>query len=682
MQTANRKLGADGLPPAHARHGRAALLSLASLLSFCALSARAQAYIGFVYPAGGQQGATFRCTLGGQALEGVCGVAVSGPGVKGRVLEYNKKMNPQEMQLLGEQLRELKALPPPKRDASVSNLITRLEKFIGDYVQQPQSDSIANLVIAEIVVAKDAPPGPREIRLFTPRSVSNPMAFHVGQLPEVSGEPLNTSPKQILGKEAQSLRKRKRELGKGKDAMMGMEMTQMAMGMAGPGAQSDVDDEELCVSLPCTVNGQIASGSVDRYRFTARRGQRLVMTVQARTLVPYMADAVPGWFQPVLVLCDAQGKEVAYNDDYRFMPDPVLFCEIPLDGEYILAIHDAIFRGREDFVYRVTLGELPFVTGAFPLGGQAGVAAAVDVKGVNLAESHLEPQTKGRLPGIYPFTVRGKGGLLSNPVPFAVDALPDGLESEPNNTPKRAQRVELPLVVNGTIGMPGDRDLFQFEGRAGQEVVAEVCARRLDSPLDSVLKLTDSKGACLGLNDDQEDVGSGVNTHHADSYLAVKLPADDTYTLSLGDTQHKGGEAYAYRLRISAPQPDFALRVVPSRVMMRGRDAAGVTVHAIRKDGFTGPIRFQVKDPACGFTVQGAPLTGTQTVARITVKTSLPETDGPVPLVIQGVATNAGVALVRDAVAAEDRMQAFLWRHLVPAQELAALVYPAEAKKK
>ncbi|HNX33075.1 MAG TPA: PPC domain-containing protein [Kiritimatiellia bacterium] len=655
-------------------------LLLATFL-FPALVLHAQSYIGFVYPAGGQQGTTFSCTLGGQSLEGVCGVSVSGPGVQGRVLEYNKKMNPQEMQLLGEQMRELKALPAPKRDASVSNLITRLEKFIGEYVQQPQCDSIANLVVAEITIAKNAPPGPREIRLYTPKGLSNPMAFHVGQLPEVSGDPLSTSPKQILGKEAQSLRKRKRAQEKGKDAMMGMEMMQMAMGMAGPGAQSDVDDDEVCITPPCTVNGQIASGSVDRYRFTARRGQRLVFTVQARTLVPYMADAVPGWFQPVLVLCNAQGKEVAYNDDYRFKPDPVLFCEIPMDGEYILAIHDSIFRGREDFVYRITLGELPFVTCAFPLGGQAGMAAAVDVKGVNLAESHLMPQTKDRAPGIYPLTVRGKGGLLSNPIPFAIDALPDGLESEPNNTAKNAQRVSPPLVVNGTIGTPGDRDLFQFEGRAGQELVAEIFARRLDSPLDATLKLTDPKGACLALNDDQEDVGSGVNTHHADSYLSVKLPADGTYTLTLGDAQHKGGEAYAYRLRISAPQPDFDLRVVPSRIVMRGKDAAGVTVHAIRKDGFTGAIRFQVKDPASGFTVLGAPITGTQTVARITVKTSLPETDGTVPLVIQGVATNAGVPLVRDAVAAEDRMQAFLWRHLVPAQELRARVYPVESKK-
>lgn len=647
-----------------------------ALLLSSALSARAQAYIGFAYPAGGQQGTTFQITLGGQSLDGVDGVVVSGAGVSARIVEYNKQMNPQEMQLVQEQLRELKNRPPQKRDLAITNLIERLEKFVGDYVQQPQCSSIANLVIAEVAVAKDAPPGEREIRLVTPRGVSNPMAFFVGQLPEVSSEPLQTSIKQILGKEGQSLRKRKREKAKdGKDAMMGMDMMQMASSIGGPGSQSDVDDDEVCLRLPCTVNGQIASGTVDRYRFPAKRGQRLVISVLARALVPYMADAVPGWFQPVLVLCNAQGEEVAYNDDYRFKPDPVLFCEVPADGEYILAIHDAIFRGREDFVYRFSIGELPFITGVFPLGGQAGLPAAVDLKGVNLAETQLVPPTKGAQPGLCMLTARGRGGLLSNPVPFAIDALADGLESEPNNTAKGAQTVALPIVMNGVIGMPGDQDVFQFEGRAGQEVVAEVYARRLDSPVDAMLKIADASGATLAVNDDQEDLGSGINTHHADSVVRVKLPAKGTYTVHLSDSQHKGGDAYAYRLRLSEPQPDFSLRVVPSRAAMKSKDGAGVTVYAIRKDGFTGTIKLDVKDAASGFTLQGAPLVGTQCVARVTLKTSLAETEEPVPVVIQGVASNGTQRIVREAVPAEDRMQAFLWRHLVPAQEFRALVF-------
>jgi hypothetical protein len=645
-------------------------------------SARAQAYIGFVYPAGGQQGTTFRITLGGQNLDNVNRVLVSGEGAEGHVVEYNRRLNNQEQQLLNEQLRELRALPRAKCDEAKTNLTARLQKITGEFVQQPQSASIANLVIAEITLARDAPPGEREIRLATPRGLTNPLVFSVGQLPEISAEPLPTSILQILGKEAQSLRKKKRDKDK-EASMMGMESMAMSMSMAGPGAQSDVDDDEVQLRLPCTVNGQIASGSVDRYRFAARRGQRLVLSVQARTLVPFMADAVPGWFQPVLVLCDAKGREVAYNDDYRFKPDPVLLCEIPADGDYHLAIHDAIFRGREDFVYRITLGELPFVTSVFPLGGQLGVPAGVDLKGVNLAETHLSPVTQGVQPGVLSLVAKGKGGLLSNRIPFAVDALPDGLDSEPNNTPKKAQHVSLPLIVNGCIDTPGDQDLFQFEARAGDEVVAEVTARRLDSPLDSALKLTGPDGACLALNDDQDDQGAGCNTHHADSYLRAKLPAKGLYTLHLSDAQHKGGEAYAYRLRLSAPQPDFALRVAPSRAVMKSKDAAGLTVYAIRKDGFTGPIRLEVKDGAAqGFVLQGSPLTGTQTVAKVTLKTTLKETEEPVALVIQGVSTNAGVALVREAVPTEDRMQAFLWRHLVPSQEFLVDVYdPATAPK-
>ena len=92
------------------------------------------------------------------------------------------------------------------------------------------------------------------------------------------------------------------------------------------------------IPVPCTVNGQMASGEVNRYRFQARKGQRLVLSTQARQLIPYIADAVPGWFQPVMAVYDARGKEVAYDDDYRFKPDPVILFEVPKDGEYVLAI--------------------------------------------------------------------------------------------------------------------------------------------------------------------------------------------------------------------------------------------------------------------------------------------------------------------------------------------------------
>ena len=82
-------------------------------------------------------------------------------------------------------------------------------------------------------------------------------------------------------------------------------------------------------------------------------------------------------------VCTAPHK-VAFTDDYKFKPDPVIFYEVQKDGEYLLSIYDSIYRGREDFVYRITAGELPFVTSIFPLGGRAGEQTPLALEGGNL----------------------------------------------------------------------------------------------------------------------------------------------------------------------------------------------------------------------------------------------------------------------------------------------------------
>ena len=69
---------------------------------------QARPYIGFAYPAGGQQGTTFQVKLGGQAMDDITGVIVSGSGVSARLVEYQRKLNPQDMQLLSQQLADLR----------------------------------------------------------------------------------------------------------------------------------------------------------------------------------------------------------------------------------------------------------------------------------------------------------------------------------------------------------------------------------------------------------------------------------------------------------------------------------------------------------------------------------------------------------------------------------------------
>jgi hypothetical protein len=260
--------------------------------------------------------------------------------------------------------------------------------------------------------------------------------------------------------------------------------------------------------------------------------------------------------------------------------------------------------------------------------------------------------------------------LLSNRVPFAVDTLPECLENEPNNEPAAAQRVNLPVIVNGRIDRPGDVDLFYFEGRAGQQVVAEVKARRLDSSLDSALKLTDSAGKQVAFNDDYEDKAAGLTTHHADSRLSATLPSDGPYYLYLVDEQRKGGADYGYRLHLDAPRPDFELRVVPSSVNVRAGTTVPITVHALRRDGYDGQIDLALKDAPTGFKLSGARLPAGQDLLRLTL-TVPPESQAePCALSLVGQATIQQRQVTHAAVAADDLMQAFIYRHLVPASQL------------
>jgi hypothetical protein len=671
---------------------RCAAFTRASLLSFLALAwtihAQNTPHIGYVYPAGGRQGATFQVVVGGQYLGSVSNALVSGSGVDTALIEYNRPLNPKEFNDLRNRLRELQDKRRTTRriqdttntwtaanEKEMSEIQMRILKNPPNRLGNP---AIAETVTIRITLATNAEPGDREIRLVAPNGLSNPLLFSVGHLSEFS-KPPSKLPNPDLDRFLERL-----------------------------GRKPAPVNYESRIRLPAVANGQIMPGGADRYRFSAGKGQRLVVAAAARGLVPYLPDAVPGWFQAVLTLYDAKGNELAYADDFRFNPDPVLYYEIARDGEYIIEIKDAIYRGREDFVYRIAIGELPFVTSVFPLGCQEGVATTVEFQGWNLLAGKTTPdsrlvvaqtneesngnvvhatsdravaqlptaitqQVRFTEPGVYQLSTTN-GGRVSNLVPFAVDTLPDCLEQEPNDAPETAQPVALPIIINGRIGQPGDADLFRFEARAGTEIVAEINARRLNSPLDSMLRLTDAAGKQIAFSDDYEDKRAGLETHHADSYLCTTLPTDGTFFVRLTDTQHKGGPEFGYRLRLSPPQPDFALRVVPASLSVRAGMSVPLTVYALRKDGFTNEITLMLDEAPAGSALSGNRVPPNQDQARLTLKAPPAPSAQPAALSLKGFAFIGSRAIFRPAVPAEDMIQAFAYRHLVPARELRVVV--------
>jgi hypothetical protein len=613
-----------------------ALLALAT-------SARAQQvppHVGYVYPAGGRQGTTVDVTVGGQFLGDAAKAYISGGGVKVAMVPHEKPITRQQFNQLRDKAAELrKKLPDP----DVRKQLIEIRKQVAMFLRRPSSPAIAESLPLQITVDADAAPGPRELRLATPAGLSNPLVFIVGQLPEsVKQTPTDTE-----------------------------DLAELRALRAGAPPASLAAAAPMSVTLPVTVNGQILPGGVDRYRFAAVKGQHVVIAVQARELIPYIADAVPGWFQAAVTLRDADGHEIAFADHFRFHPDPALCREIPKDGQYELEIRDSICRGREDFVYRITMGELPFITDVFPLGCKAGGEAAVELAGWNLPTTKLTWDAKDKSPGVYSVCLP-PGAAGCNSVPFAVDSLPEAPEQKPNDSRTTAQAVTLPVIVNGRVERPGQWSVFRFDGHAGDEVVAEVVARRLGSPLDSVLRLTDASGKQLAFNDDCDDKGCGLETHHADSYIRIKLPADGAYFVQLGDIQRQGGPECAYRLRISAPRPDYELRVAPSAINLRGGATMPATVYALRRDGFAGEITLALKNAPEGFVLDGGKVPAGQDSVRVTLTAPTTASEEPVPLDLQGRATIQGRQVLRKAVPAEDMMQAFAYWHLVPAQTLAA----------
>jgi len=513
-------------------------------------------------------------------------------------------------------LKDLDALTPQE-------LRRVAAEFLDPRRRSQLSAQIAESVELEITIDRNAAPGDRELRIRTPRGLTNPVLFCVGTLPEFDECEPN-------------------------DFRTARQPT---------------------VDAPCVLNGQVSFRDLDRFRFRARQGQTLVIEAEARRLVPYLADAVPGWFQATLAIYDAKGTELRFVDDYGVQPDPVLLFEVPEDGDYVLEIRDAIHRGREDFVYRITIAERPFVVAMFPLGGRAGSLTTARVDGWNLDREKIRLRTKRGSDDIREATW-SKSNLRSNALLYAVGDLPERMETEPNDARENAQLVPVPGIVNGRIARPGEVDWYRFRGRVGEEIVLEIHARRLGSPLDALVRLTDAAGHVVAWNDDHPDPSAGLVTHQADSYVRARLLATETYYVRVADAQGHGGEPFAYRLRVSRPRPDFAVLVTPASINVPAGGSAPVMVHVVRRDGFDGAIDVSLDDAPRGLTLSGGRIPAGRDRMPMTISAPAGGRGPPFALAISARAHVAGKPVRHAALPAEDMMQAFGLRHLVTARAL------------
>ena len=165
--------------------------------------------------------------------------------------------------------------------------------------------------------------------------------------------------------------------------------------------------------------------------------------------------------------------------------------------------------------------------------------------------------------------------------PFLIGELPEFIEAESNSTADRAERVTLPVTLNGQIAGERDIDCFAFSASEGQTIVADVMAARIGSPLDPVVELFAADG---------RRVSSSVRRAAGDNTLSFRVPARGDYVLQIANVSFRGGPEFVYRVTLNAVETsadDGAVEQRPQgKTLAMGETIRGRFLTATSEDSF------------------------------------------------------------------------------------------------
>ncbi|MBA4191742.1 MAG: hypothetical protein C0467_27495 [Planctomycetaceae bacterium] len=492
-----------------------------------------------------------------------------------------------------------------------------------------------------VTIAADVPPGTYDLRVIGKYGVSNPRAFVVGNINEVSEkEPNNDVP------EAQR------------------------------------------VELGTTVNGVLtAATDVDYTVFAGKKGQRVVVSC--------LASSIDARATPMIEVFDTTGRKLAVNRNYRDS-DAVADVILPEDGDYYVRLFQFAYQGGgPDYVYRLTISTGPWIDAVFPPIVEPGKPSQVTLYGRNLPNSQpadgftvdgrpLEKLTvtvtppadpnattqlnfHGRIAPVtalqdgFEYTFKGPNGT-SNPVPiyFAREKLAIK-KNAGGSTPANAEALPVPCELAGFIARRGESDWYSFDAKKGEQLYVEVASERIGMEADFYFSVRDGKDPKRDLSGEQDDDPDSLHpfgffTRTSDpAPYKFTAPEDGKYLILVGcrEASVLTGPRSNYRLRVSPAKPDFRAVAMPysrhyqtaGNAWQGGTQAYDVFLHRI--DGYTGAVAVTAEGLPAGVTakpltigpgarwgtlVLNAAPTAAAFVGPITLKATGPAADGK-PLV-------------------------------------------------
>lgn len=554
---------------------------------------------------------------------------------------------------------------PPGARAGSTNLVTvagaDLDEPSGLLFSDPRimgTPKAATPNQFQVTVPAEVPPGLVDVRFAGRFGVSNPRAFAVGGLPELTAPATNTSPA-----------------------------------------------EAFPLPFDTVANGRVQPSQAHWFRLSARAGQRVLVRIQARELDSRLV--------PDLTITDAAGRERAIARRRE-----LLDFTAPADGDFLLKLHDQTYRGGEEYACRLTVSSGPQVDFAVPLAVRSGGTNRVTLFGRNLpggratrlagadggmleqltvtvaaprkppaelpAELLRRPAGAALAGDLWPWRLVTSNGV-AGPLPFSLTTsavfvattVKRPNEEKADRLP-RLVKVSPPCEFTGLFPARGEVSGVTFAARKGDVLWIELFAERLGFPCDAhaVVQqhVKDSEFTDLvEIGDTEANPGDReFNTASTDAAVRFEAPEDARYQILVRDRFNSaaGRPRYPYRLSLRPASPDFRLVALPqpppplnnddrsihvTSISLRRGQTLPVKVMAFRRDGFNAEIKLTVSELPRGVTAAATPIAAGQATGTVLLTAGEQETALPTNAFRLAIAGSAGIGgrpVTRPALAA------------------------------
>lgn len=240
-------------------------------------------------------------------------------------------------------------------------------------------------------------------------------------------------------------------------------------------------------TLPVSFWGTLEQpGKPVEFNFNGVAGQNLVCDLAAERLGSKAVNAM-------LTLLDARGRVLAVNRGFDGSSDALLVHRLAASGRYTVRVSDLQYMASPEHFFRVSVGELPVVTGVFPLAVPADKESEIQLAGENLPAG-ASVKVKASAMGEASVPVDAEKFRARKDFKVLASTTTELVEAEPNDSPANASSIQIPGAVNGRLSQVTDADHFRFEAKKGQRWVIETMASRRGSPADTKIEVLHADG--------------------------------------------------------------------------------------------------------------------------------------------------------------------------------------------